>query len=138
METQEWQMHTKQDLNLIETQANAMSFAAIGRVLTDQALTLGVSAPSFRSPPRIPGVRRSVTRNRDGSITVSVIVSRRPLSAVVADMIDGIVLTSGLKADEARSLYDKLWTTSHRWLLGDALPARAAPLPGAPTLRAVA
>lgn len=131
-------MRTKQDLNMIETQANAVSFAAIGRVLTDQALTLGVSAPSFRSPPRIPGVRRSVTRNRDGSVTVSVIVSRRPLSAVVADMIDGLVLTSGLKADEARSLYDELWTTSHSWLLGVDLPMQTAPLAGAPALRAVA
>ena len=131
-------MYTKQDQKAIETQANAMSFAAIGRVLTDQALALGIPAPSFRSPPRIPGVRRSVTRNRDDSITVSVIVSRRPLSAVIADMIDGLVLASGLKADEARSLYDKLWSTSHGWLLGVAPTTESVPPTGAPTLRAVA
>ena len=131
-------MHTNQNPNPIETQANAMSFAAIGRILTGQALSLGVIAPSFRSPPRIPGVRRSVTRNRDGSITVSVIVSRRPLSAVIADMIDGVVLTSGLKAVEARTLYDKLWTTSHGWLLGIAPTTDSLPPTGTPTLRAVA
>lgn len=131
-------MHTRQDPNTIETQANAMSFAAIGRVLTDQALALGITAPSFRSPPRIPGVRRSVTRNRDGSVTLSVIVSRRPLSAVMADMIDGLVLTSGLRAEEARSLYDKLWATSHAWLLGIPPVTPALPPAGAPTLRAVA
>ena len=131
-------MHTKQVPGTIETQANAMSFAAVGRVLTDQALAQGVTAPSFRSPPRIPGVRRSVTRNRDDSITVSVIVSQRPLSAVIADMIDGVVLTSGLRADEARALYDTLWTRSHSWLLGVAPATESRPLAGAPTLRAVA
>ncbi len=131
-------MHTKQVPGTIETQANAMSFAAVGRVLTDQALAQGVTAPSFRSPPRIPGVRRSVTRNRDGSITVSVIVSRRPLSAVIADMIDGVVLTSGLRADEARALYDTLWASSHSWLLGVAPSTESLPLAGTPSLRAVA
>ena len=131
-------MRTKQVPGTIETQANAMSFAAVGRVLTDQALACGVTAPSFRSPPRIPGVRRSVTRNRDDSITVSVIVSRRPLSAVIADMIDGVVLSSGLRADEARSLYDALWARSHSWLLVATSTTGPLPLAEAPTLRAVA
>lgn len=95
---------------------SATDFAAIGRVLTNAAGRRNIEGPTFRSPPRIPGVQRSVTRNRDGSVTVAVAVRHRPLLAVLADMIDGVVLASGLKGADAGSFYNELWSTAQRWL----------------------
>lgn len=93
---------------------SATDFALISRLLTDAAAAFGGTAPGFRSPPRIPGVQRSVTRNRDGSVTVAVAVRGRPVMAVVADLIDGIILTSGTTGGV--ELYDALWSTAQDWL----------------------
>jgi hypothetical protein len=94
----------------------ATDFAAIGRVLSDAASARQIEGPAFRSPPRIPGVQRSVTRNRDGSVTVAVSVRDRPLLAVLADMIDGVVLASGLRGTEGGLLYNDLWTVAQNWI----------------------
>lgn len=93
---------------------SATDFALISRILTETATAFGGNAPGFRSPPRIPGVKRSVTRNRDGSVTVAVAVRHRPVMAVVADMIDGIILTSG--SASGSDLYDALWSAAQDWL----------------------
>ncbi|MBT8240110.1 MAG: hypothetical protein KJN63_02665 [Acidimicrobiia bacterium] len=98
---------------------SAIDFAAIGRVLADAAAGRNIEGPTFRSPPRIPGVQRSVTRNRDGSVTVAVAVRQRPVLAVLADMIDGVVLASGLLGAEAGSFYNELWASAQRWLQAD-------------------
>ncbi len=96
------------------TTTTATDFALVSRILADTAASVGGSAPSFRSPPRIPGVKRSVTRNRDGSVTVAVAVRDRPLMAVIADMIDGIILTSAASGND--ELYDALWAAAQAWL----------------------
>ncbi len=102
--------------------ATTTDFARIGRLLTDTAAGDQVEAPGFRSPPRIPGVRRSVTRNRDGSVTVAVVVRDRPVMAVLSDMIDGVVLTSGRQGADARHLYDRLWRVGQDWLTSEQAP----------------
>ncbi len=128
VEQKEWQMPSPQAPEAkIETMATAVSFASIGHVLSDEAAMLGVSAPSFRSPPRIPGVRRSVTRNRDGSVTVAVLLRQRPMTAVIADMIDGLVMTAALVPTDSRTLYDRLWGAAHYWLLTQPSVERPAP-----------
>ena len=61
--------------------------------------------PGFRSPPGIDGVHRTL-RFRGGVPTVAVALKGRPWSAVVADMIDGVVAANhlqGVKADRARA-----------------------------------
>ncbi len=65
----------------------------------------GLEVPSFRSPPGISEVQRSIKR-RGQSATVAVRLRGRPWAAVVSDMIEGIVVANGLtgaKADMARS-----------------------------------
>ncbi|NNE95065.1 MAG: hypothetical protein HKN24_03465 [Acidimicrobiales bacterium] len=94
----------------------ATDFAAIGRLLTNTADRLRINAPAFRSPPRIPGVQRSVTRNRDNTVTVAVTVRNRPLLAVVSDMIDGVVLASGTQGPTAADVYNELWSAAQQWL----------------------
>ena len=97
---------------------SATDFASLGRILTDAAGHHGVEAPGFRSPPRLAGIRRSVTRNLDGTVTVAVVVRGRPTTAVMADMIDGVVLSSGLEGAERREFHDQLWHAGQNWLIG--------------------
>ncbi len=100
--------------NTINPTTSATDFATASRILTDTAAQFNGTAPGFRSPPRIPGVKRSVTRNRDGSVTVAVAVRDRPVMAVIADMIDGIMLTSGDSGES--NLYDALWSAAQSWV----------------------
>jgi hypothetical protein len=104
------------------TFTSATDFAAIGRVLANAATGRNVDGPTFRSPPRIPGVQRSVTRHRDGSVTVAVAVRHRPMLAVLADMIDGVVLASGLCGADAGTFYNELWGSAQRWLQAEPSP----------------
>ncbi|MDH3683801.1 MAG: hypothetical protein OEV40_28090 [Acidimicrobiia bacterium] len=102
-----------------------MRFAAVARRLSDAARGLGVEAPGFRSPPRSPGIRRSIRREPDGSATVSVALRGRPGIAVVGDMIDGVVAASQLSGVEAGAVRDGLWTAV-AGLLDDEIEARGS------------
>lgn len=64
--------------------------------------------PGFRSPPRVAGVHRTI-RRRDGVPTVAVWIKGRPWSAVVADMIEGVVVANGLRGARADCVRSALW-----------------------------
>ncbi len=87
----------------------ALDFALMARQLTAAAQTQGVDCPSFRSPPDLPGISRSIRRNQDNSITVAVVVRGRYRLAVSADMIEGVVASTSLEFAEASRLRDALW-----------------------------
>jgi hypothetical protein len=81
-------------------------FAGAARRLTLEARRLGLRPPAFRSPPRLNGVARSLRRRADGGAVVAVVLRGRPWSAVLADLIDGVVAANalaGLEADRARA-----------------------------------
>lgn len=83
-------------------------FAAAARDLGRAARLRGLSVPSFRSPPRVGGFSRTIKRGRTGS-TISIILRDRPWAAVLADMIEGIVVSNelaGARADQIRAV---LW-----------------------------
>ena len=85
--------------------APMVRFAETARHLGRAARLRGLEVPAFRSPPGLSEVQRSIKR-RGSSATVSVRLRGRPWAAVVADMIEGIVVTNGLtgaKADTARA-----------------------------------
>ena len=87
----------------------ALRFAETVRALGLEARRNRLKMPAFRSPPRLHGVDRSVRRRSDGGATIAVVVRGRPWAAVVADMVEGVVVANGLagaNADRARS---KLW-----------------------------
>lgn len=88
---------------------SSLRFAAVARELGQAARHQGMEVPAFRSPPRSPGVRRAIRRERDGSTTVSVMLRGRPAVAVVADMIDGMVAAAQLTEVEAGAVRDELW-----------------------------
>ena len=86
-----------------------LAFAEAARQLGLSARGHGLVMPSFRSPPRQVGRRRTLVRHPDGSVTVSVMVRNRSWAAVLADMIEGIVVANRLGDVDAELLRDQLW-----------------------------
>lgn len=95
------------------TSANlsAVEFAAVARRLGDESRRLGLAAPGFRCPPRVVGVDRTLRRFAGDEIAgvVSVAVRDRPLAAVVADMIEGVVVLNRLGPAESARVRSALW-----------------------------
>ena len=73
-------------------------------------LERGLDMPLFRSPPRLDGVQRSLTRRAIGASTVAVRLRQRPWPAVLADMIEGVVVVNALRGSAADDLRDALWS----------------------------
>ncbi len=88
--------------------ATTVEFAEAARTITREARRRGLVGPSFRCPPRLVGVDRSIRRRPDGAV-VSVRLHGRPGSAVVADMIEGVVVANGLHPPQADRLRSDLW-----------------------------
>ncbi len=96
---------------------SSVEFAQAARSLGAATRAAGFDVPAFRSPPRQPGLNRSLRRRPDGSCIISVRIADRPLAATIADMIDGVVAANDLQGSEAARLRDDLWAvTTH--LLG--------------------
>jgi len=89
--------------------ATTVEFANAARALTREARRRGLVGPSFRCPPRLLGVDRSIRRRSDGAV-VSIRLHDRPRSAVLADMIEGVVVTNRLRPPAADRLRTELWT----------------------------
>ena len=70
-------------------------FAHAARTLGREARRRGLVGPSFRCPPRLVGVDRTL-RRRPGGGVVSVRLRGRPWPAVLADMIEGVVAVNDL------------------------------------------
>lgn len=83
------------------TAPGALGFARAARALADETRRLGLAAPGFRSPPGLPETDRTIRRARWGAV-VAVRLRGRPLEAVVADMVEGIVVANRLEGDAAR------------------------------------
>ena len=88
--------------------ANTVDFAGAARVLTRAARGAGLIGPSFRCPPRLVGVDRTIRRHADGAI-VAVRLRGRPWVAVLADMIEGVVVANRLQPPTADRLRTDLW-----------------------------
>ena len=75
-------------------------FWELARAVVGEARRHGLVVPGFRSPPRLPGAVRTVRRTPGGGMVAVAWRGRSP-AAVVADMIDGVVLVNGLVGPEA-------------------------------------
>ena len=89
-------------------ESNTVNFAHAARTLAHEARVRGLLVPGFRCPPRILGVDRSL-RRWDGGATLAVRVKGRPWVAVVADMIEGMVVANQLVPPVADRLRAELW-----------------------------
>ncbi|HUF99262.1 MAG TPA: hypothetical protein VMM60_14115 [Ilumatobacter sp.] len=88
--------------------ATSVDFAAAARMLSRAARAKGLIGPSYRCPPRLVGVDRSIRRRGEGVI-VSVRLRGRPWAAVLADMIEGVVAANRLQAPHADRLRAEMW-----------------------------
>ncbi|MBI2705911.1 MAG: hypothetical protein HYX32_11580 [Actinobacteria bacterium] len=103
-------------------QATSLRFAAGARTLGSVGRSAGLVVPSFRSPPRLSGVDRTLRRRPDGGATVSVRLRGRPWVAVLTDMIDGVLATNRLPAGDAADARSALWAAAERADLVDTAP----------------
>lgn len=69
----------------------------------------GWRVPSFRSPPGVPGVMRTLRRRPDGSSVVAVVLHDRPWVDVLADLVEGVVAANGVRGAEAARCRAALW-----------------------------
>jgi hypothetical protein len=88
---------------------NSLDFAHVAKTLGRAARQRGLVAPSFRSPPRIVGVDRSL-RRYEGGAAVAVQLKGRPWSAVVGDMIEGVVVANRLAPPHSDRVRTELWS----------------------------
>ena len=87
----------------------SVRFGEVARLVANQARSLGLVVPVFKSPPRIVGVSRTMRRRTDGQAVVSVCFRSRPWPAVVADLIEGVLVVNDLTGAAASRLRDDLW-----------------------------
>jgi hypothetical protein len=89
--------------------ATTADFAAAARTLTGEARRRQLVGPGFRCPPRLVGVDRSI-RRRAGGAAVSVRLRGRPWVAVLADMIEGVIVANDLTPPRSDRLRAELWS----------------------------
>jgi len=87
---------------------STVDFITVAKLLGHEARRRGLVAPSFRTPPRLAGVQRTLRRHPTGA-AVAVQVRGRPWPVVVSDMIEGIVATNRLQPPAADCLRTELW-----------------------------
>ena len=101
-------------------------FATAARVFARAASGMGLRVPGFRTPPRVLGAARTVRRTAAGAV-VSVAILGRPFMAVLADMIEGIVVVNGLAARDAELARTALWrAASAHFIVDSSADARVA------------
>jgi hypothetical protein len=88
--------------------STTVRFAQAVQTLAGAARALGLVVPSFRSPPRLVGVLRSIKR-WDGGATIAVVVRGRPWPAVQSDLIEGVVAANRLVPPDSDRARAELW-----------------------------
>lgn len=115
---------TAHPLRPVPERAPSARFAEVVRVVTAEARRRGLAVPVFRSPPSLPGVDRTLRRRADGTQVVAVRLAGRPVAALQADVIDGVVAANGLSGRPADRFRRAAWLA-----LEGAPPVRPAPEP---------
>lgn len=88
---------------------SSLRFATACRTLTAAARRDGLTAPSFRSPPRLDGAVRTVRHRGRAPAVVAVAFHDRPFSAVLADLVEGVVVANRLSGAAAIRARSALW-----------------------------
>jgi len=86
---------------------SAPGFLAVARAVGAVASAHGLLVPSFRCPPRSPGVERAITR-WPGGARISVRRAGVPTPTVVEAMVEGVVVANGLGGAAARAIRPRL------------------------------
>ena len=119
---------TAQTHTVVETAAgNVMPtslFTEAARVLARHAAEMGLDVPGFRTPPRTVGMNRTLRRSPDGSGgVVAVRLADRPFTAVIGDMIEGVIVLNRLTVADADRVRTHLWRLMLKFTV-EAAPSR--------------
>ena len=95
-------------LMMATTPTLTMRFAEAARALGRAARLRDLEVPTFRSPPGLAGIQRSI-RRRGRAATISVVLRGRPWQAVLADMIEGIIVANRLPSSRSDTVRRALW-----------------------------
>lgn len=91
---------------------STVQFALAARTLAATARQSSLAAPSFRTPPRLVGLDRTIRRyGRRGGV-VAVRLRDRPWAAVISDMIDGVIAVNSLSGAPAGRARADLWNAA--------------------------
>jgi hypothetical protein len=89
--------------------ASALQFSETVRLVVALARRHQLRPPVFRSPPRLDGVDRSIRRRPNGTVVVAVRRVDRPLAAVQADVIDGVLAANAVVGERADRFRHQAW-----------------------------
>lgn len=92
---------------------DTLRFAHAVRTLSEATRLQGLEVPMFRTPPRRSDAMRTIRRTRRGA-TVAVRVADRPWTAVLADLVDGVVAANALEGGQAIRCRTALWGALER------------------------
>ena len=109
----------------------SLDFGSAARALARAARLRGLVVPVFASPPSRPDLDRSI-RRRNGAPVVSVRLRGRPRGAVLADMVEGIVVANYLDGARADLVRSALWLAVDADADAGELAARTEPTPAVP------
>jgi hypothetical protein len=87
----------------------ALEFSRAARSLAEATRRAGWASPTFLSPPRLSGAQRTLRRSGIDSAVVAVRIRDRPWSAVMGDLVEGVVAANRLTGAEAERCRDLLW-----------------------------
>ncbi|MBG02120.1 MAG: hypothetical protein CL470_07610 [Acidimicrobiaceae bacterium] len=90
-------------------ESSTFQFANTVRTLSAVAREKGYKAPTFRGPPNLGEHSRTLRRNSDGSITISVVFRGRAWLSTLSDIVEGFVIANS-HIKEAHQLRDLLWS----------------------------
>jgi len=127
------------------SRASALQFSESVRHVIGAARRAGLRPPVFRSPPRLDGVDRTIRRRANGTVVVAVRRVGRPLAAVQADVVEGVVAANELAGEPADQFRHAAWARlaippsaaapSAALSSGGVAPSAEAPVPTGPTTR---
>ena len=117
--------------------ARSVRFAATAHTLAEPGPRRGLGGPGLPQPTPVGGrPPHGAPASPAGQATVAVLLRDRPWEAVLADMIEGMVVANALRGPEADHCRDTLWRAVA------AVPVEAAvgrpALPAAPRIHRAA
>jgi hypothetical protein len=120
-----------QDLPQRAERASATLFSETVRVVVAISRRRGLRPPVFRSPPRLEGFDRTIRRRAAGTVVVAVRRDGRPVAAVQADVIEGVIAANGLTGESADRFRHAAWAALDGAGTGGARRATMEPEPPA-------
>ena len=83
--------------NRFMAESKSFLFSNAVRVLSTAARGAGYEVPSFKGPPNLGEHSRTLKRNSDGSVTISVVFRGRAWLSTLSDIVEGF--GAGLRCD---------------------------------------